>query len=105
MQSIYWLALCGAGGAIIYGLPVYFKQISQIPPEKLALAQLALVVFVGALCAAILTNFIGHRWPWTVQPEPYPLALVIGIASNSLIPILLEKLKGAAAGFNIGVGK
>lgn len=92
MNTFLILALCGAAGALIYGVPVYLSAISQTPPARFALTHLIATVATGTICGAIFTRIIGHHFTWTVEPEPYPLALVIGLASNPIIPILQRKL-------------
>ncbi len=90
------LALCGAAGALTYSFPVYLKAVSEVPPAQFSVHRMIFSVFVGGLFAAILTNVIGRRWAWTIDPEPYPLALVIGLACNPLIPIVLRRLEAWA---------
>lgn len=96
------LALCGAAGALTYSFPVYLKALAEVPPARFSLHRMLFSVFVGAVFAAILTNIIGRGWPWTVDPEPYPLALVIGLACNPLIPIVLRRLEAWAEIFTPG---
>jgi len=96
MPTIVALALCGAAGALTYSFPLYLKALSQVPPGKFALHTMVFSIFVGAICAAVFTRVIGANWTWTVNPEPWPLALVIGLASNPLAPIILRRLEAWA---------
>jgi drug/metabolite transporter (DMT)-like permease len=92
MAAEFTLALCGAGGALMYAAPVYIKGRSRVPPAQDGLLQLALALFAGALCAAVATQFIGHKWPWTVEPKPFALAVMIGLACHSAIPVLIHNI-------------
>lgn len=97
--AILALAACGAAGALIYAFPAYLRAIRRQPPLDFAFTQLAFSIFVGAASASIFTRLVGFHWPWTVQPEPWPLATVVGLASNPLVPILLRRLEGWAENF------
>ena len=99
MNTLLVFAMCGAVGSITYSFPVYLKGVSKVPPVKLALANMLFSLFVGTASAVIFTNVIGYHFPWTVQPEPWPLAMVVGLGSNPLVPILLRKLEGWAEAF------
>lgn len=83
-------AACGAAGAVTYSFPLYLKAITRVPPAKFALAACLFAIFVGCVTAALFTKLIGHHFPWTVEPEPWPLAMVIGLGSNPLVPKLLK---------------
>jgi hypothetical protein len=98
-NSILLLIICGVSGAMIYAVPTYLKAMSMIPPMRFAAVYLVFSLFVGALCALVFTNLIGHHYPWAVQPEPWPLAVVIGLGSNPLVPIALRRLEGFAETF------
>lgn len=89
---------------MVYSFPVYLKAASKVPPARFALATCIFSILVGGLFAAIFTRIIGFRWPWTVEPEPWPLALVIGLGCNPLVPIFLRKMEKWAEAFE-GVGK
>lgn len=93
------LAACGIAGALIYSFPAYLRAISRKPPLEFAFVTLIFSLFVGSVAAALFTNLIGHNWPWTVEPEPWPLALVIGLASNPLVPIVLKRVEHWAETF------
>lgn len=93
------LAAVGAAGALVYSFPLYLKAMKQNPPESFALATLFFSVFVGGLFSILLTNFIGYHWSWTVKPEPWPLALVIGLSSNMMVPVVLKKIQDWAEKF------
>lgn len=98
-QTILVFALCGIAGALIYSFPAYLRAISRKPPLEFAMATLLFSLFVGSVSATLFTRLVGYHWPWTVQPEPWPLALVIGLASNPLVPILLRRIEGWAETF------
>lgn len=87
------LAAVGAAGALVYSFPLYIKAIKQVPPESYALLSFFFSVFVGGLFSVLFTSFIGYHWDWTVKPEPYPLALVIGLSSNMAVPVVLKKVQ------------
>lgn len=70
-----------------------------MPPLQFALANLGFSLFVGSVCAVLFTRVIGFHWPWTTQPEPWPLAMVIGLGSNPLVPIVLKRLEAFAETF------
>lgn len=97
--SLLAFAVCGAAGAVIYSFPVYLKAASKVPPAKFALVNCVFSVIVGAIFATIFTKQIGSHFPWTVDPEPWPLALVVGLGSNPLVPILIRKLENWAEAF------
>jgi drug/metabolite transporter (DMT)-like permease len=88
------LALCGLSGALIYSFPCYLQALSHQPPERFAGYTFIFSLFVGSVCAALLTQTIGYHWPWTVKPEPWPLAVVIGLASNPAVPALISRING-----------
>jgi drug/metabolite transporter (DMT)-like permease len=94
-----YFAACGAAGAVTYAFPMMVKALSRTPPEKFAYMNFGFSVFVGSVCAAIFTTIIGFHFPWTTEPEPWPLAMVIGLGSNPLVPILLKKLEKWAGAF------
>lgn len=97
--TILLLFICGMAGALTYSFPIYLKAVLAHPPIPLAAVNLAFSLFVGAVCAVIFTKVVGHHWPWTVEPEPWPLAMVIGLGSNPLVPIVLKKLESFAEAF------
>ncbi len=92
-HSLLVFAACGAAGAVTYSFPVYLKAAAKIPPARFALANCLFSIFVGAMCATLFTRIIGYNFEWTVEPEPWPLAMVVGLGSNPLVPILLRKLE------------
>jgi hypothetical protein len=98
-QYILSLAACGAAGALTYSFPAYIKAISKKPPTPFAKSTVAFSLFVGVVCAVVFTRLIGFHWPWTIQPEPWPLAMVIGLGSNPLVPIILRRLENFAETF------
>lgn len=102
LSTVLILAVCGAAGALTYSFPVYLKAVAEVPPARFALVRMLSSIFTGAIFAALLTRVIGHQWPWMVTPEPWPLALVIGLASNPLLPIVLRRLEGWAETFTPG---
>jgi drug/metabolite transporter (DMT)-like permease len=94
MSYVYFaLAACGVAGALIHSFPTYIRNISKTPPVEFALLTLGFSLFTGSVCALLFTNLIGHHWPWTIEPEPWPLALVVGLGSNPLVPILLGRIE------------
>lgn len=92
-QTFLAFAACGAAGAMIYSFPSYLKAISTKPPVEFALLTLLFSLFVGTLSAILFTQLIGFHWPWTVKPDPWPLATVIGLGSNPLVPVLVRRLE------------
>ena len=96
---MFALAACGAAGALTYSFPAYLRAISRTPPLNFALITLGFTIFVGSMSAALFTSMVGHRWPWTIEPEPWPLAVVIGLASNPLIPIAVRRIEAWAETF------
>jgi hypothetical protein len=99
------LYIFGGVGALIYSFPVYLAAMGLEPPSKFALASLAFSVFVGAIIAPVLVQILGHRWPFMVLPEPYPLAVGIGLAANPLVPVFIRRVTGWAESYNIGAKK
>lgn len=97
--TIAAFAACGAAGALIYSFPVYLKSVSQVPPAEYALLNCVFSVFVGCVFAALFTNPIGYHFRWTIEPEPWPLAAVIGLGSNPLVPIIVGRLQQFAQNF------
>lgn len=102
MPEFLVLALCGALGASMYAFPILIKALTAIPPGRFAWLSLAFSVIVGACSAPILTPFLGNRWDFLISPEPYPLAVGIGLAINPIAPIVVNRLTKWAEGFNIG---
>lgn len=98
-QMLVVLAACGAAGALTYSVPLYLKAVSKIPPTPHALTNLFFSIFVGTISAALFTRLIGYHWPWTITPEPWPLAMMIGLGSNPLVPIVLRRLERFAETF------
>lgn len=98
-HSLLIYAACGAVGAFAYTFPVYLKAAAKDPPAKFALANAFFSVFTGVGCALIFTRIIGYHFPWTVQPEPWPLAMVVGLGSNPLVPIIVKKMEKWANAF------
>ncbi len=96
------LAVCGAFGALLYGFPLYIAAMRATPPVKLAWAVLLFSVSVGLVGAPLLVPLLGHKWPFLVVPEPYPLAVGIGLAINPLAPILVKKLTSWADAYQVG---
>jgi hypothetical protein len=96
------LYIFGAVGALIYSFPMYLAAASSVPPAKFALVIMMFSVFVGAMLAPVLVPLLGHKWNFLVDPEPYPLAVGIGLASNPLMPIFIRKLTGWAESYNPG---
>jgi drug/metabolite transporter (DMT)-like permease len=93
------MALCGASGAVTYSFPLYLKALGKEPPVKFALVNLGFSVFVGTVCSVLFTRAIGGHFHWTVEPEPWPLAMVIGLGSNPIVPILIRKMEKWASAF------
>lgn len=96
------LYIFGGIGALIYAFPMYLAAASSVPPGRFAIAIVFFSVFVGAVIAPVLVPLLGHRWPFLIDPEPYPLAVAVGLASNPLMPIFIRKLTGWAESFNLG---
>jgi hypothetical protein len=99
MQTLLLFAGCGAAGALTYSFPLYLKAKLKIPPARFALANCLFSIFVGAISAVVFTRLIGFQFPWTIQPEPWPLAMVVGLGSNPLVPILVRRLESWAGNF------
>lgn len=99
IYTYFALAACGIAGALIHSFPAYLRKISKKPPTEFAFLTLAFSLFTGSVSALLFTDVIGFHWPWTVQPNPWPLALVVGLGSNPLVPILLGRLEGWAEKF------
>lgn len=98
-QPILAFAACGIAGALTYSFPAYLRAMRKKPPVDFALASLLFSLFVGSVSAVVFTRLIGFHWPWTVEPEPWPLAMVVGLGSNPLAPILLRRLESWAEAF------
>lgn len=92
--------LCGCFGAAMYAIPVYLGAMRQVPPEKYAWVALAFSICVGTVTPRLLIPTLASRWPFLVVPEPYPLALGIGLAINPLTPILLRRALAVAETFS-----
>jgi hypothetical protein len=96
------LYLFGGIGALIYSFPMYLASASAVPPGRFAFVVMLFSVFVGAVLSPVLVPLLGHRWPFLVEPEPYPLAVAIGLGANPLMPIFIRKLTGWAEAYNVG---
>lgn len=105
MPEFLLLALCGGMGALLYSFPILIAALKAVPPTQYAWATLAFSVLVGAVVAPILVPMLGNWKPFLVQPEPYPLALGLGLAINPLAPIAIRKLTGWADAYQIGNSK
>jgi hypothetical protein len=101
-MSDYLLYLLGGVGALIYAFPMWLAAVSTVPPARFAFTAMLFAVFVGAVLAPALVPLLGHRWPFLVEPEPYPLALAVGLACNPVMPIFVRKLTGWAESYNLG---
>lgn len=99
MQTAITFALCGAAGALTYSFPVFIKSLSRVPPTPFALLNLVFAVFVGAVFAAFFTRIVGYHFPWTIKPEPWPLAMVVGLCSNPIVPVIIRKVQNWAEAF------
>lgn len=102
MPTFLTLALCGALGALLYAFPIMIAALKLVPPGRFAWTSMGFSVLVGGLMSPILVPLLGSRWPFLVQPEPYPLAVGIGLAINPLAPIAIKKLTGWADAYQIG---
>lgn len=102
MHDRLFMALCGALGALLYSFPILIAALKSVPPGRFAWTSLAFSVGVGTLSAPILVPMLGARWPFLIAPEPYPLAVGIGLAINPLAPIAVRKLTGWADSYQIG---
>jgi len=99
------LYLFGGIGALIYAFPMYLAAASADPPGKFAFVVLLFSVFTGAVLAPLLVPALGHRWGFLVQPEPFPLAIAVGLVCNPLIPIFVGKIRDWAESFKLGGSK
>lgn len=105
MPTFVSLALCGALGALLYSFPILLAALRAVPPTRFAWLAAMFSVLIGATMAPILVPLLGHRWPFLVEPEPYPLAVGIGLAINPFAPIIVKKLTGWADAYQIGNSK
>jgi len=96
------LYLLGGVGAAIYAFPMYLAAIQQEPPLRFAVPVLVFSLFVGTMLAPTFVPLLGHRWPFLVDPEPYPLAVAVGLAANPLAPIFVKRLKKWAETYGTG---
>ncbi len=96
------LYLFGAIGALIYAFPMYLAAAAAVPPGKFAFIVMLFSIATGAILAPLLVPMLGHRWGFLVQPEPYPLAVAVGLLCNPLIPIFVGKIRDWAESFKFG---
>lgn len=96
------LYLFGAIGAAFYAFPTFLASRSAEDTHYIALSTLLFSVFVGGIFGGVVTPFLGHRWPWTIDPVPYPLALGVGLLANPLLPLIIERGKALFDSFRIG---
>lgn len=101
MESVY-LFLLGGVGAICYAFPTYLQ--GRTAGEPYSLSTFVFSVFVGVVFGGVLTPFIGKAYPWTVDPEPYPLAFVLGLMANPLLPRIINRGKAIFSGFSFNNG-
>lgn len=97
-----FLYLMGAIGALIYAFPMYLANKSKVPPDTHPIPALAFAIFTGAVLAPLITPVLGKRWPFMVDPEPYPLAFVLGLLANPIVPVFVRKATGWAEAYQIG---
>lgn len=102
MPEFLILALCGALGALLYSFPILIAALKSVPPGRFAWTSMAFSVVMGAAMSPILVPLLGHRWSFLVQPEPYPLAVGVGLAVNPIAPIVVKKMTGWADKYQIG---
>jgi len=100
-----FLYLVGAVGALIYAFPMYLASAGKVPPPHWPLAALLFAVFTGAVLSPLLVPTLGHRWPFLVDPEPYPLAFGVGLLANPIVPVVVRKATGWADAYTIGGNK
>jgi hypothetical protein len=105
MPEFLVLSLCGLIGALMYSFPVLIAALKAVPPGRFAWTSMTFSVVVGAACAPIFVPLLGAWKPFLVQPEPYPLALGIGLAINPLTPIVLRRVLAVAEATPIGSSK
>jgi len=105
MPEFILLAVCGMVGALLYSFPIFLAALNSIPPGRFAWASLCFSVVVGTTLAPILVPMLGYRWPFLIAPNPYPLAVGVGLAVNPLAPIIVKKLTGWADAYTIGPKK
>lgn len=105
MPTFVILALCGALGALLYSFPILLAALKSVPPGRFAWTSMVFSVIIGAAMAPILVPLLGSKWEFLIQPEPYPLAVGIGLAVNPLAPIVVRKLTGWADNYQIGNSK
>lgn len=97
------LFLLGGAGAMFYAFPV-FVAARRAGQDGYSFTILCFSIGVGALFGGVLTPWIGARAPWTVDPEPYPLALVLGLLANPLLPRIVDRGTQIFNALSIGGG-
>lgn len=102
MESAY-LFLLGGLGAACYAFPTYLQD--RAAKEPYGFWTFAFAVLVGIIFGGVFTPFIGSRAPWTVDPEPYPLAFVLGLMANPLLPRIINRGKAIFNGLSLNGGK
>lgn len=103
MHTHLLLAACGAVGALMYSFPILLAALKAVPPGRFAWTTALFSVFLGAALAPIFVPNLGAKWPFLVQPEPYPLAVGVGLMVNPLTPIIVRRLTKFADSYQIGV--
>ncbi len=81
----------GLGGAFSYAFPRLLKAWKETENRTPSwwgrqLSETIGALFIGVIFAEAATPFVGHRFPWTVEPTPVALAVVIGLYANEAGP-------------------
>jgi hypothetical protein len=85
----FW-GLCGAFAYAGPRLMKAWRETEHTPWRWwiMHLSEAAQCLIVGVIFATVATPFLGHRFPWTVEPSPIALATAIGLYANQAEPIL-----------------
>lgn len=101
MESAY-LFILGGVGAACYAFPTYVQ--SRIASEPYSLLTFVFAIVVGVMFGGMFTPWVGRQAPWTVDPEPYPLAFVLGLMANVLLPRIINRGTSIFDGFSFTNG-
>ncbi len=91
---LWFWGLCGAFGYAFPRLLKAWKETENTPGRWWAqnLMEAMIRIGVGVIFATAATPFIGHRYPWTVDPSPICLATVLGLYANQAEPMLTRAI-------------
>lgn len=88
----------GLCGAFAYAAPRFHAVVreARVAPGPFrwgdAATEFSISMACGCICSVAGTPWVGHRAPWTVEPNDVALAVVLGYLANQAAPLLSKGL-------------